>query len=422
MRHILRFGGKLRGGHASQENAVTSSGFRGQGMSDKEIIKYVVVLVHGTFAPNSAWTQPGSKLCRILSEQLGADAVHLESFNWPGFWGKFNNSHSARLKAGERLRVHLKKLQEQYRGAKIFVIGHSHGGNVAFYALRDDNLRESIGGVVTFSTPFIDCSERNIDGTDEVAVVSIGFVLLFCLAASFIRYAISSMQAGHGFPVLIGWGALFMLVLLGAWFIKAVRNTESQSPRRKERAKKIVAELSLPSLPPDKVFCAAGAWDEAAAGLYVFQTVATLPHRLWNGRGFVVLYGISVLVTAYCLNLPQWQPMLPTEPSSSVFERVGYTIPFALEFGILTWFFLVAVLALIVALLPILVRSHLLGFGWERPALNILTNIGIRKSPPGINRWIGYVIQAKGLAHSRLYDDEEVIKDVASWISTTSGI
>lgn len=405
-------------------------------MATNEHKKYVVVLVHGTFAPEAAWTQPGSRLRKMLSEQLGENLVHIEVFNWPGLFKKFNNSHFARLKAGMRLSKRLKQLQKEYTNAKIFIIGHSHGGNVALYALRDYGLRESIGGVVTFSTPFIECAERNITGTLEIGLSAVGLVLFTAFLNFAGKRSVELITMGHNFSVL--WLTLTPVLLLYIFFIiNLLSRREARANWIKNRTKSIVAELSLPQLSADKLFCAAGAWDEAAAGLYTLQTVSTFPHRLWNLAGFLRLYAFVVIVitVACCFNIPHSHDIMPVGFNEMLFssrEPISGNVPISLEnlgriiklifanfilalgLGVIAFMYMIAALALSITILPTVVRF--LGFGWEGATRNLLTYIQIRKAPPGINRWKAYISKGKGLAHSRLYDDPEVLRDVAKWI------
>jgi len=69
--------------------------------------------------------------------------------------GSGRNSHGARIGASKALQSHLWRRVRRYPDAKHLIIGHSHGGLIALYALRDEQLREKIAGVVCLSTPFL---------------------------------------------------------------------------------------------------------------------------------------------------------------------------------------------------------------------------------------------------------------------------
>jgi alpha-beta hydrolase superfamily lysophospholipase len=73
-----------------------------------------------------------------LAKEFGNE-LHVTRFNW---WSW--NQASARLRAAERLKIHLEALISVYPTAHHYVIAHSHGGNVAMYALQDEALGERL--------------------------------------------------------------------------------------------------------------------------------------------------------------------------------------------------------------------------------------------------------------------------------------
>ena len=87
-----------------------------------------LVLVHGTFAPNAEWTHPDSYLCSALRTRF--PSAEFLPFNWSG-----RNSHSARIAAGKQLGEFIRRLKNERPDRPCYVIAHSHGGNVALYAL-----------------------------------------------------------------------------------------------------------------------------------------------------------------------------------------------------------------------------------------------------------------------------------------------
>ena len=120
----------------------------------------MVTLVHGTWAAHADWLQDGHELPDALTARPGT-ALH--RFCWSG-----RNRHRARLQAGCDLRDHLAGLVTAYREAGAdpdhHVIAHSHGGNVALYALREsgDRRDDALAGieVTTLATPFLTMRRR----------------------------------------------------------------------------------------------------------------------------------------------------------------------------------------------------------------------------------------------------------------------
>jgi hypothetical protein len=103
---------------------------------------YAITLVHGTWADTKGWVAPGSFLRRELEHGLAN--VVIREFSWTGA-----NTHAARTGAGVGLARFIRDGHAQYPGARHFVIAHSHGGNVALYAMRDDAARAVVQGIVT---------------------------------------------------------------------------------------------------------------------------------------------------------------------------------------------------------------------------------------------------------------------------------
>ena len=122
----------------------------------------VLTLVHGT-APRwgerewreSLWTKPDSGFCTFL-EQHSTRPISFRRFCWNG-----TNSSKARSAAAESLAERLRETLSRPPESDHFLIAHSHGGNVALYALmRSPELAGSLKGVVCLSTPFLEVRPR----------------------------------------------------------------------------------------------------------------------------------------------------------------------------------------------------------------------------------------------------------------------
>lgn len=117
--------------------------------ADRAIDKLLVILVHGTWAPNAAWVRPGSEFRKRMAASLGGD-VQFREFIWSG-----RNSHAARKEAAQELSQFVQAASTEACGRRILLIGHSHGGNVAAYSLSDAEASKNVCGLVTLGTPFI---------------------------------------------------------------------------------------------------------------------------------------------------------------------------------------------------------------------------------------------------------------------------
>ena len=79
----------------------------------------------------------------------------------------------------------------------------------------------------------------------------------------------------------------------------------------------------------------------------------------------------------------------------------------------------VVVFQLWMILWPKIFRGHALGFGEKGLLQNLLVRIAADRSFDRNSKPREYEIKGKGLHHSRLYQDSEVVKEIAACLSTT---
>jgi pimeloyl-ACP methyl ester carboxylesterase len=160
---------------------------------------------------NATWTAREAPLATTLTARLGT-GVQIERFQWSG-----KNSYREREIAGARLADFLKALVKRHPDSKLFIIAHSHGGNVARYALENDNLASQIQGLVTLATPFLEAEERNIYGIVTVATHGLLFLLCIYLINT---YGVPLTYRGLDFAnTLDGWKyyATWLAVVYGGY-------------------------------------------------------------------------------------------------------------------------------------------------------------------------------------------------------------
>ena len=109
-----------------------------------------------------------------LRQEFG-DGTHLVRFQWTG-----GNTHGARHRAAAQLRSFLAESIHLYPRAHHFIVSHSHGGNVALYALQGLRGGDAVTGIVAMGTPFIDCEVRDFDLFFRYLSWAI-VILAFCL-------------------------------------------------------------------------------------------------------------------------------------------------------------------------------------------------------------------------------------------------
>ena len=190
--------------------------------ADGRSASVVVTLVHGTFGRlpggDAPWVRDGSLLRQSLTEELGPDTTFLP-FRWSGM-----NWPSARYRAADRLREHLRDTAARHPDLGHYVIAHSHGGNVALYALRDAAADERPGdlpaGVVCLSTPFIAAQPRPVTLLRFVAGYTVVLVALFAVVAAVMGRLLvpwmASVQTDSAVANVLMWNEVWLEFVLCA--------------------------------------------------------------------------------------------------------------------------------------------------------------------------------------------------------------
>ena len=164
-----------------------------------------VVVVHGTwgrgFWHSIRWRflskkqQESKSINWPLIDDLRKENIKVTPFNWSG-----KNSHKWRMQAGQQLVEYLKNaIQiEKQTSEEIILLGHSHGGNVILYAMKDPVIAEGISQCVFLSTPFLSVSsikvapnvfpqmQKYLDVVQELCVIC--FILSFLGSVGYIFY------------------------------------------------------------------------------------------------------------------------------------------------------------------------------------------------------------------------------------------
>ena len=139
-------------------------------------------LIHGTFSAKADWIHETDELnaqgFRALMKRRFANKEI--QFDVPPAWGNQglvplkDLTNKARLEGAEQLKDHIKRDTEKQ---KHFMIAHSHGGNVAMYALQDKSVSEKIDGLICLATPFLYPRLRPLSVTAltlSLAIMAIG--------------------------------------------------------------------------------------------------------------------------------------------------------------------------------------------------------------------------------------------------------
>jgi hypothetical protein len=175
----------------------------------------------------------------------------------------------------------------------------------------------------------------------------------------------------------------------------------------------MLARLRLPDLPEQPILCVRAAGDEAKRHLELVRGVADTVYWVWNSRVYLgIALALSVVAFLWPTLLPQWWQ----ERYRGTLDLIQWS--FATGIGAAIIISLAHFVAL--AIFPRLVRGHGGGFGQESLLDNMLLQISARPTPEGIDVVEReYNLEACGLRHSGLYEDERVISDIAHWIRSS---
>jgi hypothetical protein len=417
-----------------------------------------ITLVHGTFASDAQWIRAASTFCRELENRLNAK-IKFFPFVWSG-----ENNHQARVAAGKRLASHSWELREELPHCLHFVIAHSHGGNVACYALRWERARDAIDGIITMGTPFIRCRGRDPFGTTDLlrfvfADISVLIAwLLVGIGGYFLYPYILAVVGPSPLSANIGLIALFWLMSLPVFLYFSPRLIPLIGAMLRRRRTAIIERLRLPELRQTRLLSIGAEGDEAARYLAFVQGLSDLPKFLQRILEPILSFEWEVSWGGFAdsmdtmwdrLNSLIWRIM------SYGILLVGMIVPFfvgeflkykgdPLEYigALFTFLFFiglsllslsvctVTIAQLIVLFASPLLRAHRLGFGGESILDNWLANINAVSDPskvfPGEFACYEYrqlnfsrTINDTGhsLRHSRYYNDNQTIHLIARWLN-----
>lgn len=215
--------------------------------------RIVVTLIHGTFAREAEWVKDDSKLCKAVRDAFPG-GVEFRRLSWSG-----GNTIGARQEAAENLRAQIVADPVPAADTRHFLIAHSHGGNIALYALRDPTVRERIIGIATLATPFLIARKRDL-GTQGLVLFCVGFLGWGWLAGELIRRFI--WPEADWLPAIVGTSLFMLMTVLVAWLA--------------HRAGKVAKDLQLAVPAQGRLWIARISGDEATAGLQTAQFAGTI--------------------------------------------------------------------------------------------------------------------------------------------------
>jgi pimeloyl-ACP methyl ester carboxylesterase len=406
--------------------------------------RLVFVIIHGTASRGAWWTRPESRIRRRLARHFDRRG-HSVSFEWSGA-----NTNVARLTAGRDLARRILELHEEFH-VPIYLIGHSHGGTIALYSMRDPAVEARVAGVICIGTLFLKCSPRPFAPAIEKSLS-----LLPRLAATTILGAIALLHTTSSatFNPWFQWAPILLVSLMflsrnqwmpsyqaacGQWVQKL--RTYSQS-----RSNSTITTLSLPRLPNLRLLCLSSPNDEASKGLRLAIFLSELPFMIWRS-----LDTLSDLVIAPKTKPSKWITIpfyIAVAAAIACLLHVDRKIPWLhwLTFlaipctAVLTILIIIPALLLLYQLL-LTISPHLpaiLSHGFrtrESPLDNWFTRITVAPAPESPKNCLVKEVNVTSgklnffarnfrtflaaSAHTRLYNNREVLGTIIRWIYKT---
>lgn len=157
---------------------------------DPRAPRTVVLLVHGTWARNAAWTHPGSSI-RTVIERCAPGPVLFLRVAWGG-----RNQFGSRQQATKSIERDLAHLRNYYPSSKFLVIAHSHGGNAALQAISSLKRRLNFQpSLICLSTPFLLASRYDLPLAGFQAGRWMMSILLFAMTLTLWRVILSHARS-----------------------------------------------------------------------------------------------------------------------------------------------------------------------------------------------------------------------------------
>jgi pimeloyl-ACP methyl ester carboxylesterase len=390
----------------------------------------VITLVHGTWARNATWVKPDSRMCKHLRE-LDPNVI-IRSFQWSG-----GNSHRARLKAADALVKQLSETFSQYRTAEHHIVAHSHGGNVALYALRDPGVCARIASVVCLATPFIHVEARPLKPALSVlrllvysaalgsfAVLAFASILFMLMSVLYFPESeLAVLMRSMGLPralTIMGIIALSGLTVWAAWRAARtlIRWIDLQlRPRIERYQRKLVSKYKHRAPRPVSVLNAQVEGDEPALWLRALRWVSE------PTSSSIIVIPVAAMAALAFGGALMWSFI---EEGLNDIASIVIAVTLAAAGVFFVWLVVftigVASVHLTFIAVPLLVRAHGGGFGEWSIFANWVVAIEARTEPAGGFRVESFRMApaGKGLRHSRIYHDERVIERIGKWLEDSA--
>ena len=281
----------------------------------------IATMVHGTWARDAAWTRVTSNLSLFLTSRF--PTLQIIPCEWSG-----GNSHAARMDGAMRLRTHILKCKQESPTESQIIFAHSHGGNVAMYALRDSEVAASVQGVICLSTPYLFCRGRDLGDRGINSVIRFLFwsiVLVLAIPCIVLVPPSSSRIVSRIVGVIIG----AILTGIAAAILKGIGGALGSAIRRRFKLpaggnllEEVFNSFSYPREKSIKILSIRAPGDEATTALTMAHAFSAIFTRLYR-------------VFDWCSEITDWlEEVVSSGFGSRMAHSLLFIVPGAL-FGVL---------------------------------------------------------------------------------------
>lgn len=371
-------------------------------------------LVHGTFANGADWVKPGKSAFRPALEKALPE-YHVEfddGFSWGhDKWRYRDNFERTRTIGTQLLEKHVLRPRPEGPVLAHFLVAHSHGGNVALSALKNDEVRDSIDGLVCLATPFLFSRRRQLS------------LRLLCLSVFFVALLIFQLTQARMAPVLWWLQAAFagisVAVTLAAFIDRISRwNRSGHDIVDRVVSTGLVDDRVglLSEMPPQfPLLIIRPSGDEASGLLRMSQFVTWLLGKLLGAldkaAGFLIPVGLATAFGRQAV--PQVAQWLGREDAVAAWMTNSARI----------YDYLNPVLGAVVGLgclIIVLIAAQQLSFRFDRLQEFASVEPMVEDAPPGIKAQLlvlrPYTSPGLKLAHTQVYAKLETAQGIADWV------
>ena len=388
----------------------------------------IITLVHGTWAKKTTWIESESIISNYLKANLPGKTT-IAQFKWSG-----KNSHHARIRASDKLVEHVLHTKKLYPNSHQFIIGHSHGGNVALYAAKNSTVKDNVNTIVCLATPFINSKTRNIGqsllfarwfASFYFSILSLGIMFLISHYLSDFIINLTSFKRDN-IDLIFVISTAFMTIGFGCFIFDIFSPSNSIHKYLEGLQNKFMHSISYSNISSPKIISLSMKGDEAKGYLKFLFNIAEFPLKFWGKRNYIILLVLTIIAYMitfwpYILEAINYIPnQLPHEPGrlNSRGEIILFVIVNCTLRGLLSSVMAVMSFQFFFLVWTKFIKGNLISFGSSSLWTNWLVSINISKKCPieGSYNIDSFTHEEKGLKHSQIYTHSATLRTVSAWI------